>query len=232
MLQLASFMLLAASIALVLNWQHRRSVVTALGPPGPAMAALWPVFGAVILLYLAIEFLPPWWSWDMLETRQSALAWVLTLPVALAALLIQTGAEEMFYRGYIQQQLAARFDRPWVWMLAPNLLFAAAHWDNGSTQAESWQYVIWALCFGLAASDLTARTGNLGAAIGIHLANNAYAFLIFAERGSPDSGLALFLMPSIPGGFAEPGAILSPVLAVDLAVVGLSWLAARIAIRR
>jgi DNA-directed RNA polymerase subunit RPC12/RpoP len=38
--------------------------------------------------------------------------------------LIQTGAEEVLFRGYLQQQLAARFASPIAWMVLPSAIFA------------------------------------------------------------------------------------------------------------
>jgi len=236
-LQLATFGFFAASLALVMRHVHGRPLSSALGPLVPAAGATIRAAGAVALVYLALEILPPWWSAAALAETRSLPLWVAALPFGLAAILVQVTAEELFYRGYIQQQLAARFPHPLVWMLVPNLLFAAAHWDNGGSPEESWQYVVWALCFGLAASDLTARTGNLGAAIGLHLANNAYAFLFFGEYGGMDSGLALFLFSPDPvGGLLPPaaggGGVFTFYLLMDLVIVWLSWLAARVAIRR
>lgn len=162
--------------------------------------------------------------------------WLILLPFGLLALLVQTGAEELFYRGYLQQQLAARYRQTWVWMVVPNVAFASVHWFNGTDSLDSVYYVFWAFAFGLAASDLTARSGTLGAAIGFHLVNNAFAFMLLDTAGRPGSGLALFLYPAQE----EPGKVL-PVtdgvimglhLGVDLSVILVAWLAVRVAIRR
>ncbi|WP_375688475.1 lysostaphin resistance A-like protein [Pseudooceanicola sp. LIPI14-2-Ac024] len=234
-IQLGSFVFFVASLALVLHWQHRRRLLSALGPATRAAENLIQVFAAVGAFYIALELLPPWWSAETLAETRSLLAWGFAMPFGLAAILVQVTTEELFYRGYVQQQLAARFDQTWAWLVLPNVLFAAAHWDNGATGTDSWQYVIWAFCFGLAASDLTARTGNLGAAIGLHLANNAYAFLIYGEAGGPDSGLALFLFqPETVTSLTPPeaGPVFTLWLLMDIAIVWLSWLVARIVIRR
>jgi membrane protease YdiL (CAAX protease family) len=160
--------------------------------------------------------------------------WLITLPLALLALTVQSGAEELFYRGYIQQQVAARYGSTLVWMLVPNVMFALAHWEPGDFTTPGLQYLIWAFFFGLAASDLTARTGTVGAAVGFHLANNAYAFLVFAEFAAPDSGLALVLFPQGALGAVLPisGPLLSAPFVAELAGVGLMWLAVRLALRR
>lgn len=233
-LQLVSFGLLILATGIILRRQHGRSIASAIGPADAAAACLFAALVAGLLTIAAIEILPPWWDADWLDRIRSPFVWALTLPLALFALLIQTSAEEILYRGYVQQQIAVRFRHPAAFLVLPNLLFALAHWDNGSTPTESWQYLIWAFLFGLTLSDLTARTGNLGAAIGVHMANNCYAFLFYGETGTQDSGLALFLFqPADPMGTgAGDGPVVTLSFVSELAVIGLLWLAARVAIRR
>lgn len=238
LLQLFAFSLLILSVITVTRKLHFRSAVSLIGPPSQAWNDLRQVTLACLGGFLLIELLPPYYSyaggvWNM------PLAWLTTLPLAMIALLIQTGAEELLYRGYLQQQLAARFRAAWVWMLVPNLLFAAAHWQPHAASNEAWEYVAWAFFFGLAASDLTARSGTLGAAVGFHLANNAFAFLFFGEMGSTDSGLALMLFPapeatgdSLLPPSAQEAVFPSAQLITELLAMLIIWLSARIAIRR
>lgn len=87
--------------------------------------------------------------------------------------------------------------------------------------------VLWAGVFGLLMADLTARSGTLGPAIAVHFFNNISALLVFA---SPTSlyGLSLYLMPYD----LSDAEALRPWLAVDFALMLVSWLTARLAIRR
>lgn len=262
-LDLAAFAILALLVGGVLRHRHDRSWVTVVAPDAaPALdrhatvrgdgmhrAAAMFLRSLVLgcLFYLGVEILAPFWTVQPEFTMRPIAIWLAWLPLALVALFIQTGAEEFLYRGYLQQQIAARWDHPLVWMVLPNIAFASVHWFNGVTIADSLSYVIWAFFFGLAASDLVARTGNLGAAIGFHMANNIYAFCIVAERGAVDSGLALFLIaPDL--GRAEPAdadlnaglntvrdildAVLTPGLGVELVIIAVAWLVVRVAIRR
>lgn len=233
---LGSFGLLIAALALVLPRVHGRGLLTLLGPPLAALHQFRRALLPLVLLFVAVELLPPYWSADYLAQIRPGLQWVVLLPFALAALLIQTGAEELYYRGYLQQQLAAWNSHPAVWLVATNVIFALAHVNTDAPTAVNLQYVIWAFCFGLAASDLTARSGTLGPALAFHLINNAYAFLFFGSEGGADSGLALLLFD--PDAIGDPFADLSAGSALplgfiaDLALVGLMWLAVRLAIRR
>lgn len=234
LLQLFSFVFLALAVVLVARLGHGRGLASLIGPIGPSLRALAWAFGAVLLFFALTELLPPYWMAEGQAVARTPLYWLALLPLSLLALLVQCGAEELFYRGYIQQQLAARFARPWVWMVLPNIAFALAHWELGDFTPPAAQYVIWAFVFGVAASDLTARTGNLGAAIGFHLGNNAYAFLLFGEYAAPDSGLALFLFPSGALGDAllDEAPLFTTAFATELAGVGLMWLAVRLVLRR
>lgn len=231
--QLASFALLGMAVVVTARLLHQRGLISLLGAPY-GWRQMGQVTLAVLGLFAVTDLLPPYWSTEGMMLSAPA-SWIGLLPVSLAALAIQIGAEEIFYRGYVQQQLAARFNSPWVWMILPNLLFASAHYDDAAPLADSAQYLIWAFFFGLAASDLTARTGNLGAAMGFHLANNIYAFMLFGDLGAEDSGLALFLFDVPPElGSTDPvvDVWLSPAFVVELSFVLLMWLAARLVLRR
>jgi membrane protease YdiL (CAAX protease family) len=161
---------------------------------------------------------------DNLRRNISVTAWLAWLPAALIAVAIQTGAEEVFFRGYLQTQLAARWRAPWVWIGMPALIFGAVHYVPGLPGANSWIVVGYATLFGALAGDLTARTGSLGAAWGFHFANNIMGIAVISTEGSI-SGLGLWVRAE---GFAAPIA-LSPVLLLDLAVlIGIWWIIRRL----
>ncbi len=153
--------------------------------------------------------------------------WLWVLPVALICVLIQTGAEEVLFRGYLQQQLAARFATPVVWMVIPSVAFGLVHFDAASAGASVWIVVFSAALFGFIAADLTAHTGSIGAAWGFHFANNVVALLIIATQGSL-TGLALFRTPYA---ISETD-VIWPLILVDLAFMLLAWLLVRRLIRR
>jgi len=87
-------------------------------------------------------------------------------------------------------------------------------------------------------ADLTARTGNLGAAIGLHTANNMFAATLVGIEGWPSSGLARHLYAYIDPSIYDYslGTLLQPwaVLEVFISALGVAvmWLAARLAMRR
>ncbi|MBE0412006.1 CPBP family intramembrane glutamic endopeptidase [Yoonia sp.] len=238
LLQFGTFGITALIFVRMLQRVHGRGFWSLIGPPEPAMTSVWRVTLAVGAVLLALEILPPWIAFAELAEVRSLLRWVAFLPLALVVLVIQVTTEEIYFRGYLQQQLAVRSSSRILWMGLPSLIFGLSHYYNGIGPADSTLYVIWATALGLACADLTARSGNLGAAIGLHLANNAFALLLVGIAGWPASGLALFLYPAFdPADYdysLRALATLGGVLEIlsSVAMVFVLWLAARIAIRR
>lgn len=153
--------------------------------------------------------------------------WLAFLPLALLGILIQTGAEELVFRGYLQSQLAARFAAPLVYMTVPALLFGFAHFDAAALGDTVWYVFAATALFGLIASDLTQRSGALGLAWGLHFANNVIAILIVSVMGGL-GGLALLRAPE----GALPEAVLRPILLADMGLMIAVWVACRLWIRR
>lgn len=234
--QLLSFAALGLAVFGAVKLLHRRGPLTLVGNPDLAvhdfMAVLIPLFALLIF----VEVLPPWWEWSALAATPDYLRWLGWLPLAGLAIFIQISAEELLYRGYLQQQLAAVFNRPVYWMVLTNAIFGLAHYEAASGGTASLQYVIWAFFMGLACSDLVARTGTLGAALAFHFANNMLAFMLYGELGGNSSGYALFLFPedSMSGAFSETDTapLITGQLAFELLVLLLMWITARIGLRR
>lgn len=211
-------------VAETMHWRGLRSL---LGPRAPFRAQFWRVIAALALLNGAVLLLPPWPLAAASLPGLDPGLWLALLPVTLAVLLVQTGSEELFFRGYLQSQLGARFRMPLVWMGLPALFFALGHYAPGIYGGNAGLVALWSLLFGLAAADLTARAGTLAPAIALHLVNNLFAVALVSFSGGL-SGLALRLYPFGAGDEAA----LAALLPADLALLGLNWLAARLAIRR
>lgn len=226
LLLLLTFLGMALGAWAAARFLHGRGLKTLFGPPGRVARDFVLGLGAMLVVggglgLLLLPFLPP------LESGAPLGVWLALLPLALAGLLIQTGAEEMVFRGYLQQQLAARFVSPMVWMLLPAVLFGLAHHAPADMGDSAWFVVAATGLFGLIAADLTARTGSIGLAWGMHFANNVLAILIVSTLGGL-GGLALFRLPAE---IADP-ALLRPLILADMALMLAVWLACRLWLRR
>ena len=78
------------------------------------------------------------------------------------------------------QGLAARFGRGRLWWVLPAVLFGLLHWSPAAFGPNAALAVLNAVLIGLILGDVTARTGNLSLAMGLHFANNTIALLLVA----------------------------------------------------
>ena len=149
-----------------------------------ALAVILPIYGALTAITILFGEVTP----NLAPAR-----WALLLPLALPFLFLQIAAEELFFRGYLQQQLAVRFASRWVWMVLPSAVFALLHY-NPEAGPNLPLVLLATFTFALIAADLTERTGNLGAAMGLHLGNNFFGVFLVAQAETI-TGLALYVAP-------------------------------------
>lgn len=208
----------------IIHLVHRRSVGSLMGRAPRVLRDF--VLGVAVMLGISalgaavgLLVLPP------LELAMDPRVWLMFLPLAMLGLLVQTGAEELFFRGYLQSQLAARFAHPLIWMILPSALFGLAHLSPDAPSGMVWLIVAATGLFGLVAADLTARTGSLGLAWGLHFANNFLAILMVSVMGGLD-GLALFRLSE------DASATLVPLILGDMALMVVVWGLCRLHLRR
>lgn len=217
---------MAAGVLVAVEMVHKRSFVGLFGPPGPlfvqfrivarAVAGLMAVFVLVTLLF----------DHQGIVAAMPLGTWLMLLPLTLLGILIQIGAEELVFRGYFQSQLAARFQSPVVWLVVPSAVFALLHYHPEALGDNAWLAVGWAFAFGLAAADLTARTGTLGPALAMHFVNNVVALGVLSIQGDL-SGLSLWHLPYGAGDEAA----LRAQMPSEFLIILIYWLSARLALR-
>lgn len=206
---------------------HNRGPVSLTGPWRTVALQFRRTLGALLVFYCALLVLPPYGHTPPLVPGLDLGRWAVFLVPALVGIAIQTSAEEVLFRGYLQQQLAARFAHPFVWMVLPSAVFGLLHYSTETHGANAPLVALWATVFGILAADLTARAGTLGPAIAVHFAGNACAILVIAPSGQM-SGLALWRYPFQT---SDVEAVLQ-MLPADFAAMAIAWLIARIILRR
>jgi len=178
----ATFLGFHLGLVLVLPLLHRRRYASLFGPTSRLhLRQFW--LGASVMLALAVGLLLlmgierlvlPEGAAPAVTQARPVLPWLLGLLPALGLIFVQTFAEEAVFRGYLLQQLRVRFRSALIWGIAPALLFGLLHFQPslyGTTNALA--YVLNATVMGTFAAFVTLRTGNLGAAAGLHFGNNA-----------------------------------------------------------
>lgn len=224
---LLSFGFMAVGTWVAAKALHQRGLATLLGPLPVLIRDFRAVSWAVLAVILAVVLLPPWDMGAPYVPNVPLGQWALLLGPSLVFILIQVSAEEIVFRGYLQQQLAARFATPWMWMVLPNALFALGHYLPESAGENAIFIALWSGVFGMLMADLTARSGSLGPAIAVHFWNNVSAMVILS---APDqfSGISLY---TTPFELSDADAMRAW-LPVEFAMMFVLWLAARLAIRR
>ena len=85
--------------------------------------------------------------------------------IAGAVVLVQSVAEEVFFRGFIPQVIGRFISNDWVCVATSSLLFTLGH-------LESVQTAIVSLVFGVGLAYVCLRTCGIEAAFALHIVNN------------------------------------------------------------
>ncbi|MGH8892254.1 MAG: lysostaphin resistance A-like protein [Actinomycetes bacterium] len=142
------------------------------------------------LVLVAVFFGGSFWL-PSSSTTEVAVPGAGTLAALLAVIALttplQAAAEEVGFRGYLSQAVAAWFARRVVGTLAAGVvsavLFALAHGAQ-----DPWLFGD-RLAFGVVASWLAWRTGGLEAPMALHVANNVVSLSFSAVTGSLEDSL-------------------------------------------
>ncbi|MEE9454568.1 MAG: CPBP family intramembrane glutamic endopeptidase [Paracoccaceae bacterium] len=189
MLSMVGLMILP--LWLILGVFHKRPLRSLLGAERKIN---WRMWGTAVAIMFALGALDAGITFATKDVTQQMPVpqWLIWMVPAIVILFAQTTAEELVFRGYLQQQLAARFQSRWIWMVLPSALFGIMHFSPDTFGNNTWLVVANAFVMGLIAADLTARLGNLSAAMGLHFANNFLVMEIMNMKGQL-SGVSLFL---------------------------------------
>jgi uncharacterized protein len=144
---LLTFVGMALGPMLVARWIHKRPAGSLFGPRVRTLRD-FAIAAGIVFAVLGVS-LGLWsFQYDAVPNLPVSL-WLLLLPLTLLGLVVQTGAEEVLFRGYLQSQLAARFRSPIAWLVIPSLLFGIVHFDPTRAGDNAWLVVASAATFGL-----------------------------------------------------------------------------------
>lgn len=154
--------------------------------------------GLLILITLGEYFLFPGnMSFQMEQGENGSFFNFQGLAISVLVLLIlmpvQTGFEELVFRGYLLQGLSQVFRNAYIPLIITSLLFGAAHMSNPEVKAHGWPvmltyFVISALFMGL----ITLLDEGLELAFGIHFANNLVSTILVTSPNSVVKTYSIF----------------------------------------
>lgn len=182
---LATFWGLWLGAWLVLKLVHRRGLASVLAHDGRLRLDQFGIGMGIAVAYLATGLIFSLASGSApLRADVDLGQWLVAAAPLALLVLAQSAGEEVVFRGYLPQQLGARWRHPFVWGFLPSLAFGLAHAMNGGAlDAFALYYVAAATMLGLVMMAMVWRTGSLAAAMGFHFANNVGALLVVGVAG-------------------------------------------------
>jgi membrane protease YdiL (CAAX protease family) len=98
---------------------------------------------------------------------------------------IQTGFEELFFRGYLVQGLSLIFKNGIIPVIITSILFGLAHLSNPEVKEYGWVLMLsYYIFFALFMGCLTLLDEGLELALGLHFANNFISSILVNSSGS------------------------------------------------
>lgn len=177
---------------LALKLLHKRALSTLVSATGRIdRSDFLKAFAVFSVLPFVLQAISLFGGEEVLANPIGVSGWLVGVAALLPVLLVQTSAEEAFFRGYLPQNLAARFGSPLIWGLAPAVAFSLLHWRGGISMQMNLAMFGGILAFALALTALVARTGSLAASMGAHFGNNLMA-LTFVSHDDMFAQAALF----------------------------------------
>ena len=135
------------------------------------------------------------------------------LPYLLVAIILipmQTTAEEVFYRGWIQRWLDNGRRSIWLVSIANGLLFSLPHLANPEVNGQLALAIVGYGATGFMFSWVTFRDRSMEVALGAHAANNILAGLVVTSADSALPASSIWTTPAVTWG---PAAIVSVLIA-------------------
>ncbi len=187
---ITALMLMGFVASLIVLWLsvkhiHKRDPLTMIAPTGVVnwmrilkSAGLWMLCSIVVetTTYLAFP--------DKYQFTLNLKDFLPSLVVAVVLLPLQTSFEEIFFRGYLLQGIGSwNF---WAGIIITSTVFGLAHSFNDEVEAVGslGLAMVYYIGVGLFFALLAVIDKSLELPLGIHLANNIYAFLLVGYPSS------------------------------------------------
>ncbi len=187
---LMSFIPMILGIFAAVKWVHGRSIKSVLtshthfrwGRVLQTMLVFWAIAGA-------LGFITHLLGWSEYEYVFDPSRFAVYALISLLFIPLQSAAEEILLRGYLNQGLGKYIKNPWVVFFITSAGFAALHLGNPEAikGAENGTLILTMssyFAFGFIACILTYMDGGLESAIGMHVANNLFASTIMGYNDS------------------------------------------------
>lgn len=149
--------------------------------------ALW---GILLTVSVVIDYLV---HPDSLRLNFQWSGFLISTLIMLVLMPIQTGLEELVFRGYLLQGLALIFKNGVVPLVITSVLFGMAHLSNPEVKEFGWPIMLtYYIGFALFMGALTLLDEGLELAFGIHFANNLISSILINSQTSVIKTYSIF----------------------------------------
>ena len=128
-----------------------------------------------------------------------SMTWLWAVLLIAPLVILQSSAEELFFRGYLPQSLhhmlPSLLKQPVLIALLSSAGFAALHWGNPDVMHAPWMAMVEFFILSLALSWLSLRLGGLETAFALHSVNNCMLLLVFSPAAFALGDQVLFTVP-------------------------------------
>jgi membrane protease YdiL (CAAX protease family) len=167
------------------------------------------LWGAVVMSGLLLALTLP----DLLINRGSYTwrfelsAYLPYLLIALTLIPLQSSAEELFFRGWLQQWIDNGRRPIWLISTISALIFAAPHLANPEVADQLLLATVGYGATGFMLAWVTARDKTLEIALGAHGANNILSGLLISSTNSALPSVSLWSTPEVNWGWSSLSAL-------------------------
>ena len=170
----------------------------------------WIGFASLALISIAFGSFDLILNWDSYTFSFKASAFLPYLLIAFTLLPIQTTAEELFFRGWIQRWLDNGKKKQWSISILSGAIFSLPHLANPEVAGNELIFPIISYgATGFMLAWVTYRDKSLELAIGAHFANNLLAALLVSSQDSALPSVSLLTVPEVAWG---PAALFSVIM--------------------
>jgi membrane protease YdiL (CAAX protease family) len=196
--------------AFVVPLIYRRSITSGLSA-APSfrfklyVQGIWS-WGLVTAAFTGIGYLA---SPDDMHFHFSPAAFFPALVVGLLLLPLQTGAEELFFRGVIPQSLSQLLRKPLLTIVVSAALFAGLHLWNPEAQSAPAMAFLTYFTLALGWGWASFKTAGLEVTLGAHFINNFFGLFIVGYDNSVIKGASVWSIPAVDLSTAPIGTAVS-----------------------
>ena len=170
----------------------------------------WIGFASLALILSAFGSFDLILNWDSYTFSFKASTFLPYLLIAFTLLPIQTTAEELFFRGWIQRWLDNGKKKQWSISILSGAIFSLPHLANPEVAGNELIFPIISYgATGFMLAWVTYRDKSLELAIGAHFANNLLAALLVSSQDSALPSVSLLSVPEVAWG---PAALFSVIM--------------------